>query len=269
MLGPKILTTMFSLWLTAGVAEASAIAMQPVMGGLHTNGNGVNSQWVQVHAIPAEYAGGPGGWHSVIHSGAWATGIWGLADANNVLGLDGTDPHVVASYSGVLDRIHWADKRYIDTWAPTWGTQDMVPFFNNDASQYQDNYAVRFSGFIAITDPGLYNFGVLYDDGFLFNLYGHGQTLSLMKDGLNSRDRLGFDMNLQLDAGLYGFDLIAWERLEAGVVDLSWIRPGGDWTTIPKPHLYTSAVPEPASILLLFAGLVVLAWRLRKRVALA
>ncbi len=181
-----------------------------------------------------------------------------------MLGLDGAHPGVVNVYNGVLGQIHWADKRYIDTWSATWGTQDLVPFFIDDASQYQDNYAVRFSGFIAITDPGLYNFGVLYDDGFVFNLYGQGSSLNLIKDGLNPRDRLGFDQDLNLGVGLYAFDLIAWERLEAGVVDLSWIRPGGDWTTIPQSHLFTSAVPEPASVALMFAGLGLLGWHRAK-----
>ena len=238
--------------LSLGGVHAAPIELQPLIGGLYTNGDGVNSQ------VDAD-------WRGVIYGPeTWGTGIWGLADANIVLGLDGAHPGVVNVYNGVLGQIHWADKRYIDTWSATWGTQDLVPFFIDDASQYQDNYAVRFSGFIAITDPGLYNFGVLYDDGFVFNLYGQGSSLNLIKDGLNPRDRLGFDQDLNLGVGLYAFDLIAWERLEAGVVDLSWIRPGGDWTTIPQSHLFTSAVPEPASVALMFAGLGLLGWHRAK-----
>ena len=127
---------------------------------------------------------------------------------------------------------------------------------------YQDNWAVRFSGYIAITDPGLYNFSVLYDDGFSFSLFGAGGSLSLIKDGLNPRDRLGFGSDLDLLPGLYGFQLTAWERLEAGVVSLDWLRPGGEWQPIPVSHLFSS-VPVPTTVWLLLPGLAALALRRR------
>lgn len=242
----QILGVFYATGLTIGASNAGPIALQPLVAGLYTNGDGVNSHWVQVDA----------GWRGQLHgSETWGTGIWGLADANVVLGLDASNPDVVTTYTGVLDQINWADKHYLDAWAPTWGPQQRVPFFSDDASQYQDNYAVSFTGFISITSPGLYNFGVLFDDGFMFNLRGQGLTLNLTRDGLNPRERLGFDQDLQLGAGLYGFDLIAWERLEAGVINLSWIQSGGDWMTIPEDHLFTTMVPEPSNVWLFLAGL--------------
>lgn len=256
----QILAILYCFGVGAGTVQAEPVAFQPLVAGLYTNGDGVNSQWVQVEVD----------WRGQLYgSETWGTGIWGLADAVVVLGFDASNPEVVTTYSGVLDQINWADKVYLDTWAPTWGPQQMVPFFADDASQYQDNYAVSFTGFISITDPGLYNFGVLFDDGFMFNLYGQGITINLNKDGLNPRERLGFDQDLLLEAGLYGFDLIAYERLEAGVINLSWIQPGGEWTTIPEDHLFTTVVPEPSNMLLILAGLGLLALLPRARSAMA
>ncbi|NWG38614.1 MAG: PEP-CTERM sorting domain-containing protein [Hydrogenophilaceae bacterium] len=255
----QILGTLYLAAFVLGAAQADPVELQPLVSGMYTNGNGVNSQWVQVDA----------GWRGQLYgSETWGTGIWGLADANTVLGLGASNPAVVVTYTGVLDQIHWADKVYLDTWAPTWGPQQLVPFLSDDPSQYQDNYAVSFTGYISITSPGLYNFGVLFDDGFMFNLHGQGLTLNLIRDGLNPRERLGFDQDLQLGAGLYGFDLVAYERLEAGVINLSWSQPGGDWTTIPEDHLFTTVVPEPSNMLLLLAGLGLLGLLPRVRSAM-
>ena len=106
-----------------------------------------------------------------------------------------------------------------------------------------------------------YNFGILFDDGFQFNLFGgNGQSLAIEKDGLNPRERIGFSENLDLAAGMYGYRLLAYNRLEAGVVDLSWIREDRDWQVIPKDNLFTKIppinVPEPSTLALLGIVLV-------------
>lgn len=254
----QLLAAALTMTVSSTLAVADAlVTVTPLVSGSFSNGDGVSSHWVQVDTE----------WRGVIYgSESWGTGIWGLADAELVLGLDASSTGVVTTYSGILEQIAWADKTYRDLYGGTWGVQPLVPFFADDGSQYQDNYAVRFTGYIAITDPGRYNFGVLYDDGFRFNLYGNGSTLTILKDGLNPRDRLGFAQDLQLAPGLYGFDLTAYERLEAGVVNLSWLRPDAtDWTTIPRANLYTVAVPEPAHAVLWLAGLALLPWLTRKR----
>lgn len=243
-----------SLLFGASAVLATPIALNPLAAGSYGSGNGVNSHWVQVDAE----------WRGAIHgTEIWGTGIWGLDDANRVLGLAAGDPHVVNTFNGVLSQIAWADKRYLDTWSPTWGAQGLIPFFSNDDAEYQDNFAVRFTGYIAITEAGLYNFGVLYDDGFTFSFFGDGSVLTLTKDGLNPRDRLGFDQDLELGVGLYAFELTAWERLEAGVVELSWLRPGGKWSLVPSQNFFTAippqAVSEPAVMALMLAGLGALA----------
>lgn len=230
--------------------SVQATVLTPLVAGTYLNGDGANSQWVQVAP----------GWRGATYGNEpWGTGIWSLADARAVLALPSnasaaarTD--IVQTYAGRVDEINFADVAFINYWGSTWGGQALVPFFSNDPTQYQDNYAARFTGYISILTPGLYNFGVLSDDGFEFSLFGSNATLTLDQNGLNPRDRYGFDQNLMLGAGLYGFDLLSYERLEAGVVNLAWIQPGGDWTTVPQSHLFTT-IPEPATWLLMLAGL--------------
>ena len=96
-----------------------------------------------------------------------------------------------------------------------------------------------------------------------------GQTLALSDDYLNPRDRLGFATDLLLDVGLYAFALGAYDRLEAGVVELDWSRDGAPWTPVPTSALVAAgdvvAVPEPSTAALLAAGLLALAWLGRRR----
>lgn len=240
------------------LSPAGAIAapmLNPLVPGQYFNGDGANSQWAQVGAE----------WRGPTHgSASWGTGLWGITDAEHILALPTTDPGLVNVYSGRVDQINFADLAFLNAWGASWGAQQLAPFFNNDSQQYQDNYAVRFSGYISILDPGAYNFGVLYDDGFSFALLGAGSRVSIAMDGLNPRDRLGFAQDLMLDAGLYGYELLGYERLEAGVVNLAWTQVGSAWATVPQAHLFTTiptttpiAVPEPPTWPLFAFGLAI------------
>lgn len=242
------------LVLLAGMSGAAhAIALTPQYTGTYLNGNGANSQWVQV---TEDWRGATNG------SETWGTGIWGLQDQAAVMGLHAGDANVIQTFSGRVDQINFGDQRFITEWGSSWSTPQLAPIFNNTPDENQDNWASRFSGFLAITTSGDYNFGVLYDDGFRFSLTGAGgQTASLEKDRLNPRDRLGFAKNLQLTSGLYAYQLDAYERLGAGVVQLAWWTPGNDWALVPKENLFTSPVPEPSPLLLMLAGLAMIGWR--------
>ena len=215
-----------------------------------------------------------------IGSFAWGTGLWGRADWSLV--MSGAVP-AVQNWAGAVDQINYGNARYNECYAGTWGSAALLPFFADaktgvdcaDAEAgvaEQQNWAARFSGFIRITDPGLYNFSVLYDDGFFFRLIGEGQqTLDLEQDFLNPRDRQGFGNNLMLSAGLYGFELGSWNRLGAGVVDLRWSRGDDNWTLVPTENLARpqpdggTAVPEPTVPALLAMGLMA-AMAVRRRV---
>jgi hypothetical protein len=238
---------------------AQAAVLSPLFAGQFLSGDGANSSWVQVE----------NNWRgSTYGTETWGTGIWSVADALAVLSLPTSDASVVDTFSGVVQQINYGDQAFIDTWGATWGMPGLAlaPLFG-DGDAYQDNYAVRFTGFISITDPGAYNFGVLNDDGFRFSLTGSEGTLSIFRDGLNPRDRIGFSEDLTLAAGLYQFDLIGYERLETGVVDLAWFSDGA-WEIIPQPHLYTATpVPVPPAAFLFGSGLLALFRTRRKRVS--
>lgn len=254
MRSEKILLAAVMCLLSVTGAIAAPI-LNPLVPGQYFNGDGANSRWAQVGS---EWRG------STYGSESWGTGLWGISDAQDILALPITDPALTNTYAGRVDQINFADLAFLSAWGASWGTQQLPPFFTNDAAQYQDNYAVRFSGYISIIDPGAYNFGVLYDDGFRFSLLGADSRVSIAMDGLNPRDRLGFDQDLMLDAGLYGYELLAYERLETGVVNLGWTQAGGAWGTVPQAHLFTTiptttatAVPEPPTWPLLIFGLAI------------
>lgn len=241
-----------SLSLLLGLAPAAhALPLSPQYAGAYLNGDGANSRWVQV----------TDDWRGTLQGDEpWGTGIWGLADQADVMTLTSGDPYVVQTLATAVEQIDFADQRFIDEWGTTWGSPQLAPIFDSHAGEPQDNWASSFWGYIAVTTPGAYNFGILYDDGFRFSLIGAGGSAqSILADGLNPRDRLGFSEDLLLSPGLYGFRLDAYERLEAGVVQLAWQTPEtGDWVVVPKSHLFANPVPEPSAPMLLLAGLVAL-----------
>lgn len=247
-----------SLTLLIGLsAPVHAVPLAPQYAGTFLNGDGANSTWVQV---ADDWRGNTYG------DEPWGTGIWSLADQAQVMGLPG-DAGAVQSVFTQVSQIDFADQRFIDDWGATWGTPQLAPMFDNTPGEGQDNWASRFWGYISITTAGAYNFGVLFDDGFRFSLYGaDGASQSILRDGLNPRDRQGFDENLWLTEGLYAYQLDAYERLEAGAVQLSWYTPGAsDWALVPQSNLYTTPVPEPSIPVLMLAGLAAVGLSVRNR----
>lgn len=247
-MNPLNLRNALSLSLLLGlIAPAHALQLTPQYDGLYQNGDGANSHWMQVI----------GDWRGLHGDQSWGTGIWGLGDHAQAMGLGDNDPFVMQTLTTRVDQINFADQRFINEWGNSWSTPLLAPIFAGTSDQNQDNWASSFWGHIAITTPGAYNFGVLFDDGFRFSLYGAGgSSQSILRDGLNPRDRLGFSEDLQLTIGLYGFQLDAFERLEAGAVQLAWFTPGAnDWALVPQAHLFASPIPEPSVPLLLLAGL--------------
>lgn len=207
---------------------------------------------------------------------SWGTGLWGHADWQRVMA---GEVATVQQWAGSVDQINFGNARYNECYAGTWGLASLSPFFTNTVTgadcedakagvPSQQNWVTHFSGLIRITNPGAYNFSVLYDDGFFFRLVGaDGQALDIGQDFLNPRQREGFDNDLLLSAGLYGFELGSWNRLGAGVVDLRWSREGGQWELVPVDNLarLAQAVPEPPVLALLAAALGIGAWLRRRR----
>lgn len=139
-----------------------------------------------------------------------------------------------------MPTINFGNRLYNDAHSVLWGAAALVPFFYDalaDADEH--NWTAHFGGFVRVAEAGAYNFSVLFDDGFFFRLLGAGGTaVGIGQDFLNPRDRRGFDHDLLLSPGLYGFELGMWNRAEAGVVDLRWMLPGStSWTLVPGEHL--------------------------------
>lgn len=249
-------------WPALGVP----VALAPERAGQYQAGSGVDATFLKVYDTwqqstvlwnqeNQKYGSG-----KAIGSYDWGTGLWGIADWRTAHQTP-TKGMIERSWSGRVGQIAYGDALYNSEYETKWGTVDLAPLFIGAGSQ--DNWTSSFGGYIRISEAGIYNFSVLHDDGFFFKLRGaDASTLELSNDFLNPRDALGFDSNLLLDVGLYAFELGAYDRLEAGVVALSWSRGDGGWSRIPTSHLVAfdeaTPVPEPGTWALVLAGLMAL-----------
>ena len=256
-----------SMMATAATAADAAVILSPTLPGQYAAGTGANATFVSIdgnwtgtsvywneHA--QKYANGPrGNGFQPIGSFSWGTGIWGLVDWD-AINVAGSAP-VVHSWSGQVATIDHADSEYAGSgYAATWGPIGPLPTGLFGSTEPQDNWTAHYSGYLRITDPGDYNFGVLYDDGFFLRIWGaNGSMVEISSDFLSPRDRLGFAKDLALDTGLYRFELGVYDHLEVGAVNLAWLRNGG-WATVPTEYLVTDPVPIPApgTVALLLAG---------------
>lgn len=257
---------LLALALGVGPALADPVALAPVRAGQYQPGSGVDAEFLKVqdrwHQSSVLWNEGTRQFGSGVAVGSlgWGDGLWGLADWRTA--HEAPTPGMIESrWSGRVGQIAFGDAVYNGMYGATWGSVDIAPLFGGGS---QDNWTSRFAGYIRIGEAGLYNFSVLHDDGFYFKLHGAGgSVLGLSSDFLNPREVLGFASDLQLDVGLYAFELGAYDRLEAGVVELSWSR-GGDarWSRVPSAHLLAfddaTPVPAPGTAALLLAALLAL-----------
>jgi len=248
----------------AAVADA-AVILGPTLPGEYAAGTGANATFIR---IDGNWRDSSVYWNEeLIGSFGWGTGIWGLADWA-AINTGGSVP-IVVSLSGVVPTIDHADAEYAGSgYASTWGAIGALPaeLFAGTTGP-QNNWTAHYTGYLRITDPGDYNFGVLYDDGFFLRIFGaNGATVEISSDFLSPRDRLGFASDLALNTGLYRFELGAYDRLQVGAVNLAWMQ-NGRWVTVPTENLVTDPVPipTPATAGLLLAALGALAVVRRKR----
>jgi hypothetical protein len=271
----RVVATLAAALLVAPTSAAAPLPLAPQYAGSFATGSGSDAHFLQ---IDSQWRGSQVLWNETtqtfgngepISNFSWGTGLWGRVDWQQVQAAAGGtggpgSPPIVNQYNGQAASINFGNSRYNECYSSTWGQAALLPFFTaapdlgqcNDAAAGdpgQQNWTARFTGFVRIVDPGDYNFSVLYDDGYFLRLIGAGgQALEIEQDYLNPRDREGFTNDLQLSPGLYGFELGAWNRLGAGVVDLRWSRGGGDWTLVPTENLLpNNVVPEPPLPLLL------------------
>jgi hypothetical protein len=75
---PISLITGIACGFMLGMSGVQATVLTPLVAGNYLNGDGANSQWVQVAS----------GWRGATYGNEpWGTGIWSLADARAVLAL--------------------------------------------------------------------------------------------------------------------------------------------------------------------------------------
>ncbi|MBG6080538.1 PEP-CTERM domain protein [Rubrivivax gelatinosus] len=260
------------LAVAASAVLASPINLTPMYSGSFASGSGADATFVK---IDGSWQGSTVLWNestksygsgNAIGGYGWGTGLWGRSDWQAVqdaaAGLGGAgSPTILSTWTGLSSAINYGNGCYNSHYSSQWGTTTAVPLADSGVcgDDANGNWTSHFEGYIRITEAGLYNFSVLYDDGFFFRLLGLDGALEIGKDFLNPRDRLGFDDNLFLTPGLYGFELGSWNRLQAGVVDLRYSYEGGSWTLVdPQNLLPTSAVPEPSTLALLLPALAML-----------
>jgi len=258
-----------ALVAATGLAVADPVALAPELAGRYQAGTGVDAVFLKVHddwqksTVLWNQDQGQFGSGVQVSTYGWGTGLWGLADWQTA-NLSPTPGMIEGSWGGRVTQIAFGDNMYNTLYGAKWGSVDVAPLFGSGGPASQDNWTSSFGGYIRITEAGLYNFSVLHDDGFFFRLRGgSGPALEIYNDYLNPRDALGYDQNLLLGVGLYSFELGAYDRLEAGVVELSWARNGGEFTRVPTANLVAfgdvTPVPEPGTWALLLSGLLALA----------
>lgn len=239
----------------ATTVDASTIAIAPLSSGVFLNGDGANSSWVQVR----------NDWQGSNAFSQLYGGISSLADAQMAIGLSSDNPDILRNTAANMSTINAGNDLYNQLYAGSWGAANMPPLFTTGDSQ-QENFVGHVWGYLSVPTSGDYNFGVLYDDGFKFTLGGSDTSVSISVDGLNPRDRKGFDSNLSLAAGMYSFDLLGYNRLESGVLSLGWWYGDGEtaskFETIQQANLFTSlpvnpsAVPLPSAVWLFGSGII-------------
>lgn len=163
---------------------------------------------------------------------------------------NGSVPHSIAAAQAILAAPTGTATQYLSTVNLS---DASVPFAGNDPA-----FAIRATGFVQLA-AGDYSFSVIHDDGARLILGGE----SLIVFDSDTSTTISTSVTYTLAAGLYAVDLLSWEQ--GGVFNLALTASfnGGQSQQLEGLHA-TSAVPEPATLALMLAGLGGLASRRRR-----
>lgn len=210
---------------TCTLAFAAHAAPTPSNSALAASGDGLNVTWVDTASV---------------HS---------LADAN----LAWSDPSLTR-LTQVVPFINHTD----GTPTHIGGGLSQPAGFASD-----DNFVVRYTGFLNVITGGSYTFRAFTDDGFEFRLGGES-VMSFVTD----RSPSDSAVTINLTSGLYALDFLVWEQGGQFVSELDWIVPGDTvYSLVPTSALFTSVpqnVPEPGVLALFGAALAALGGRRRR-----
>lgn len=249
------------LAVSATAANAEPFTLAPTLAGAWAAGTGANAEFRAIDANwrgssvywnepERKYSATPAEGYEPIGNFSWGTGVWGWNDWKRV---QSGEVQAIASWAGTVAHIDQSNQIFRENWTETWGEVGPLP-----AGIPEQNWTAHYTGYLRIADPGFYNFGVLYDDGFFLRIHGAGdEFVEISSDFIRTaRERLGFDTDLLLSEGLYRFELGAYNRLQAGVVQLAWTRLNGPWETVPTEHLVTdpTRIPLPGTLALIAVG---------------
>lgn len=112
----------------------------------------------------------------------------------------------------------------------------VMPNFDNiDGAEFiglSENFTLHATGYLAITDPGVYVMQLWSDDGSRFSL---GGTMLIDHDGTHGTSAK--EAPVRLEAGHYPFLLEFFQGAGGRFLSMNWKRPGSDiWEVIPPAH---------------------------------
>jgi hypothetical protein len=217
----KSLLFFAGVFVLVGAMCAQAVPI-PAGPALAESGDGLNSRWVQVDA---------------------AFKPDNIAEAKATLAKAPGDPGFITAINQQVSEINFSDFG-----EP--GTSPVPAMAGADP-----RFAVEYSGFLNVVNPGTYSLRAHHDDGFELSL--GGEVVSQFDANTAP---IFTTVNVDLAPGLYGLSFIGWEQGGLFVNRLLWMQPEeSEFSVIPQRVLFANSpqrsVPDSTSsaVLLLLA----------------
>ncbi len=115
----------------------------------------------------------------------------------------------------------------------TWLRSFVVPQVTLDVRGRDQDFALRFRGFLHVEEPGVYRFALTSNDGSALEIDG---VRVLDNDGLHGARRV--ETRVGLKPGYHRLELRYFQGGRSFELQLKWKPPGGDWEEIPPSNLF-------------------------------